>query len=236
MTAKPPTAIFFDLDDTIVAYDGNVRPIWQTLSDAYAAKTDAVDASVLFQQIMEISRWYWGDTERHKTGRQDMKKARREIVRTTFGKLDLDTTDADSLADEYSKRRREEIELFPQARETLEGFQKANIRMALISNGEATLQREKLARFELEKYFDLILLEGELGFGKPEHRIFRLALDKMSLDAADVWMVGDSLTYDISPANELGIYTVWNDWKKKGLPSDRGAKPNRIVNSIHELL
>ena len=54
------------------------------------------------------------------------------------------------------------------------------MRLALVTNGAASLQRQKIARFELEPLFDLILVEGELGFGKPDERIYRLALNELA--------------------------------------------------------
>ena len=49
-------------------------------------------------------------------------------------------------------------------------------------------------------------------------------------------MVGDNLRLDIQPANELGIYTVWVDYDKKGLPADSPVVPASIINSLRELI
>ena len=42
--------------------------------------------------------------------------------------------------------------------------------LAMITNGASATQRAKIERFHLAPYFDHILIEGELGFGKPEPR------------------------------------------------------------------
>ena len=231
-----PKAILLDLDDTIVAYDAAIGPIWDEICSDYAGAYAPIKADLLKKTIREKSRWYWGDLERHRRGRRDMKGARREIVKLAFDALSLPTEDSIEVADEYSRQRREQLELFPGAQETLVKLKARAIKLALVSNGEAALQREKLEKFSLERYFDFIMLEGKHDFGKPDHRMFTIPLEEMKLTPRDAWMVGDSLTYDIAPAKELGIYSVWNDWKGKGLPATPAATPDRTITNISELL
>ena len=227
MDRELPTAILFDLDDTIVCYDGVIGPIWDSVCANYSRQS-GVDAKLLNDTIQEKSTWFWDDLERHRRARRNMRAARREVVKLAFAHLSLPEGDAMKVADAYSQRRREVLEVFPGATEALQQLEQRKVRMSLVSNGDAELQRHKLDKLKLARYFEVILLEGELEFGKPDERIFKLALEKMTLKPGDVWMVGDSLTFDISPAKELGIYTVWNDWRKKGLPSGSKVKPNRI--------
>lgn len=75
-----------------------------------------------------------------------------------------------------------------------------------------------------------------MGVGKPDLRVFRIALEKLGLRADEVWMVGDNLVWDIEAPQKVGIYSIWNDFRKKGLPKDSTIVPNRIINSITELL
>jgi putative hydrolase of the HAD superfamily len=88
----------------------------------------------------------------------------------------------------------------------------------------------------LEQYFDSILIESELGVGKPEKRIFLYALKQLRTSPTQAWMVGDNLRLDIQPALELGMNTVWVDYDKKGLPGDSPVVPTSIINSLMELI
>ena len=70
-------------------------------------------------------------------------------------------------------------------------------KLAVLTNGAGAAQRGKLTRFGLENLFDEVLIEGEVGFGKPDPRIYRLALARLGLPADRVWMVGDNLEWDV---------------------------------------
>jgi putative hydrolase of the HAD superfamily len=63
--------------------------------------------------------------------------------------------------------------LFPQAEETLQYLRDHQVALALITNGAAQKQRQKVQRFRLERFFTTILMiEGELGYGKPESGVW----------------------------------------------------------------
>jgi putative hydrolase of the HAD superfamily len=80
-----------------------------------------------------------------------------------------------------------------------------------------------------------VLIDTEVGFSKPDVRIFEIALQKLSLKPEDVWMIGDNLVWDIEPPQRLGMYAVWNDYRQKGLPENSAIIPDKTVGSIYEL-
>src|SRR5258705_12275861 len=82
----------------------------------------------------------------------------------------------DRISETYSELGEARIEPFPGAIDTVRWLRASGCRLALLTNGGSTGQREKLAKFDLESLFDLILIEGELGFGKPDPRVFERAL------------------------------------------------------------
>lgn len=84
-----------------------------------------------------------------------------------------------------------------------------NYRLALVTNGTPDLQREKIQGTSLARFFDAILISGEVGVGKPDCRIFELALEELTASRAETVMVGDSLTRDILGAQHAGLKGVW---------------------------
>jgi len=56
----------------------------------------------------------------------------------------------------------------------------------------------------------------------------------VSVDEA--WMIGDNLEYDIKAAQKLGVFGIWVDWRGKGLPESTNIQPDRIIQTIAELL
>jgi len=135
----------------------------------------------------------------------------------------------------YARHRDRRIALLPGALDTVRQFKAAGCRLALVTNGSRRTQRMKIERFGLEPIFDAILVEGELGFGKPDRRVYELALSRLGQSPAQTWMVGDHLEWDVAAPQQLGIYGVWVDASGKGVPSDSPVRPDMTVRSITEL-
>jgi putative hydrolase of the HAD superfamily len=104
-----------------------------------------------------------------------------------------------------------------------------------MTNGESHKQRHKIERFDLGKYFRAVLIEGEMGFGKPDAAVYHRALAELGLQPQDVWAVGDNLECDVEGPQKLGIHGIWNDYARQGLPSNSPIIPDRIVHAIAEL-
>jgi len=110
------------------------------------------------------------------------------------------------------------------------------VRLALVTNGAAEPQRAKVVRFALEGRFDHIQIEGEHGFGKPEERAYTHAMAALGVAPQETWMVGDNLEWEIVAPQRLGIYAIWCDGYAAGLPPGCPIQPDRIIQSLPELL
>lgn len=128
------------------------------------------------------------------------------------------------------------IGFFPGAERTLAELLSRGVAMALLTNGEARSQREKIETFRLDRFFRTILVEGEIGVGKPREEIFRRGLAELGVDAVSAWCVGDNLEWDIAGPQRLGIFSIWNDYRRTGLPPAATVRPDRIIHGIAELL
>lgn len=83
-----PKAIFFDLDDTILSFEGVAYEAWSRCTEEFVQKYRLdIDARALLNKINATRKWYWSDSERHKAGRMDLLQARRRIVAIALGEL-----------------------------------------------------------------------------------------------------------------------------------------------------
>lgn len=226
-----PAHIIFDLDDTIVDYSSPAERVWKELYPIYARKA-GVPVEQLAQAVDEKRRWYWSDLDRFREGRLNIERARRIFVRAGFEKLGLKAESlADEMADSFSREREIGIRPLGGAIEALESLQASGAVMVLLTNGEARLQRAKIERFGLARFFKAMLIESETGVGKPDPRAHRAAL--ASLDAAPdrVWMVGDDLEFDVRPAKALGMRAAWirETAMKEDSPADVAFPSIRIL-------
>ncbi|WP_320043690.1 HAD family hydrolase [uncultured Desulfobacter sp.] len=80
--------------------------------------------------------------------------------------------------------------------------------MAIVSNGSPKMQRKKIYKAGIGPYFQHCFLSGELGYAKPDLRIFKKALAAYGCSPHQAMMIGDNLKTDIVPARRLGMKTV----------------------------
>ena len=236
MSEPRPRAILFDLDDTILEYDGGADRVWRSVAAAFAGGTAGLDIEQFMAALNEYREWYWGDPERHRRGRLDLPLARREVVRGTFDVLGLTAPAvADAIAHAYSVQRELEVSPFPGAIETLNYVRAQGIRMALVTNGTSAMQRGKIERFGLESCFDYILIEEEFGVGKPDERVYLHAITQLDASPSEAWMVGDNLEWEVATPQRLGIFSIWVDSAGTGLPKTANVNPDRIIRRLSAL-
>jgi putative hydrolase of the HAD superfamily len=229
---KLPRAVLVDLDDTIV--DGSaVVDCWAVACECCPP---AVDPQKVLAEILTLRDWYWSDPVRHREGRLDLIAARRFIARQALVNIGCDAPElADRIGERYDQCRDARTVLFPDAVGVLMWLRERACRLALLTNGAAAMQRQKIARFQLEPLFDLILVEGELGFGKPDARIYQLALTELAVAPRDTWMIGDNLEWDVEQPQKLGITGIWIDSTGAGVPASRAVRPDLVIRSLAEL-
>ena len=236
-TMPLPKALLLDLDETILDAYGNPDAAWQPLCSEFAERLGSVTQEALHAAVIESREWVWSDPERARLARHDLAETRRRVVRGAFARLDLtDTAVANSMADRFTAAREEAIKPFPGAIEALGKLREAGVRLALLTNGEARRQRDKIARFGLEPFFDHIQIEEEFGVGKPDERAFRHALSVLGVEAEEAWMVGDSLEWDIEGAQGAGIHAIWVDAGGDGAPEGSAIQPDRFIRTLSELV
>jgi putative hydrolase of the HAD superfamily len=232
-----PKLILLDLDDTLMAFDTVSEAAWEKAVDIFI-NDNKLDVSkiVLLDKIHRTRKWYWNDPERHRIGRKNPEKARREVVKYVFlNYIKIDKKSADKFADNYSQIHEEMWHLFDGVEETLQKIRNNNIKLGIVTNGTSIGQRSKMIRFNIDKYFDYFFIEGEVGYGKPDIKIFECVLRETKIKSNHIIMAGDNLAWDIEPPQKLGIYTVWVN--AKGVAHENtNIKPDKIIQKIPDLM
>ncbi|MEO8177401.1 MAG: HAD family hydrolase [Deltaproteobacteria bacterium] len=230
-----PRVLLFDLDDTILRFTTGAPNFWLQALERHLPQVLERHAP-LCARIEAVNHEYWSEPERAFRGRQDLHGARRWVARAVLEPEGVPLELCEQIADEVTEHKEAHVHPFEGAITTLGVLRERGHRLALLTNGSALFQRRKLQRFALEPLFELILIEGELGYGKPDARVFQAALDHFGVEPGDAWMIGDNLAADIVGAQQLGIYGVWHDPEGRGLPSLPPAVPQRIIRQVVELL
>ena len=81
--------------------------------------------------------------------------------------------------------------------------------LALISDGQTAYAVPELNAVGLFGYFDPIIVSGDLGYRKPDKRLFESALTAMKMEPSEVVLVGNDMYNDVHGAQKLGMKTVF---------------------------
>lgn len=94
----------------------------------------------------------------------------------------------------------------------------------------------RLMRGILEKqgvlgYFEALAFSDEVGYVKPDPRIFLAALDELGVEPWKAVHVGDSVKSDVLGAKNAGMKTVWLKTRDQTMV----AEPDRIITRLTQL-
>ncbi|WP_222704660.1 HAD family hydrolase [Candidatus Stoquefichus massiliensis] len=230
-------ALFFDLDDTLICFGGVTHQAWELTCQQLTNEMEiSIDALTLAHQINVINDAYWSNEENRPKGNVDFQLVRKGILRKAFDSLDMNNDLAIAfLLDHYAYYKEKAIYLYSDVHETLDYFHSHGYKLVLITNGDGTRQREKILRFDLEKHFDLILIEGEQGIGKPDRRVYQKALDFCDVLANQACMVGDNYLWEVKAPIEYGLKGIWVNHNGEILSQD-DIQPTLMIQQISELI
>ncbi|MES1165574.1 MAG: HAD-IA family hydrolase [Verrucomicrobiota bacterium] len=98
----------------------------------------------------------------------------------------------------------------PGVNAALARLRNAGILLAVVSNSEGTVAA-MLEAVGLARHLEIVIDSWVVGVEKPDPRIFRFALDHLSVAAHDAVMVGDTPAADVAGAEAAGICAVLLD-------------------------
>ena len=232
-----PAAIIFDLDDTLVGRQGRVQDAWRAAIAAVPELTERHELETVMAALDAARGRAWADAQRRAGPALDYAGARAALVADALGQLGFaaDVDLAERLKENISRHQGRESFLNDGALDILTALSAAGIPLALLTNGESRTQRGKIERFALERYFAHILVEEEIGAGKPFGEAYRIALDRLGPVAGEVWMIGDHLDNDIAAPKRHGMRTVWFNPGRLVRPSNPDAQADVEIAELSEL-
>jgi putative hydrolase of the HAD superfamily len=237
---KLPRAILFDLDETIITEGNRLAALVEVAIEFQSCLGD-LQPSAVAERLETDLLAFWNDPIKAKPARlaseTGVSGARTEVIRSTFASLGLvDTAFANAFSERFTSLRASRLCAFDGALETVVAIRDLGVKLALVTNGGARIQRAKVERFNLEPLFHHVQIEGEHGFGKPEPQAYLNAMSVLGVDPGDTWMVGDNLEWEVAAPQKLGITGIWHDHMRQGLPAGTPIRPDRIILSLPELL
>lgn len=142
---------------------------------------------------------------------------------------------AQELLDDYRATLLNVPCLMPHAAEVLTALRSRGVRTAVVTNGLTGwvgAQRRCIERLGLAPLLDDVLDSVEVGLSKPDPALYRLALERLDVAAADAWFVGDSPRNDVWGPQQVGLRTAY-------LPTGHplgGERPDATLRDLRGVL
>jgi putative hydrolase of the HAD superfamily len=111
----------------------------------------------------------------------------------------------------------------------------AEYKLGLISNFTyAPVIHETLRKLEISQFFNAVLISQEVGFRKPNAKIFEEAIRRLSINPKETVYVGDSPIEDIKGAKALSMKTIFTPSQFYSLEDLRVSRetPDLVVEDI----
>jgi putative hydrolase of the HAD superfamily len=221
---QPPQAIFFDIDDTLFSTTVFADKARRAAVDAMiraGLRADRADATrELDDVITEFSSNYGGHFDKvlDRLGPESFEGHNRAVI-----------VAAGVVAYHATKWR--ELKVYDDVYEVLKWLAGTPMVRGIISAGITIKQAEKLIRLEVLEFLTpaAIFFTDQVGFSKPNPKLYRRVLQRLSLQPQRCIYVGDNPTHDIDPCNSEGWTTV------RIRRSGRHAAEEGATNAKHEI-
>jgi 2-haloacid dehalogenase len=218
--------VFFDADDTLFDYPRAERAALRACLSEFRLR---IKLGIFLDSYRRHNRDLWQAFERGETDQATLRAERFRRVGAEFGIPDLPL---DRISTFYLEALSGQPQLMPGALVTVRALAK-KYPLALVTNGIAAVQRRRFAASPITPNFQAVVISEEVGFAKPDPRIFAPALQKIGVEAAEVLYVGDSVTSDMAAARNAGMDFCW--FNPGRVPVPAGQAPTFIIAAVEEL-
>jgi putative hydrolase of the HAD superfamily len=229
--------VLFDLDDTLFAHreavDAGIVAYAQSLGGQYLA-TEPSAAAALWHDLEEqhYHRYLAGEV-----GFEDQRRARATEYAARHGDA-LDDDEAGTWFEGYFEHYVASWTLHPDSMPCLDALLRMfpGVHLGLITNGELDFQLRKIEQVKLGARVEHVIASGELGFTKPDPRIFQHACSLYGVPVESAVYVGDRFATDALGAAGAGLTGVWIDRRHRGLsPAEQRQAAAAGIIRIHGL-
>ena len=196
--------VFFDLDRTLMDFERAETSGINAVFNLYRDEISMTQADFL----AAWKKWAQVFFDRYSAGELTFDQQRRMRVAKVFelnGSPIHDERELERRFTLYWQTYEKDYTLFDDAQEVLKVLHEKGMPMGIITNGDSKNQRAKLERAGITHLFDPVVVSSEVGFSKPDVRIFWKALKEADCTPSTSLYIGDSFEHDIEPARKIGM-------------------------------
>jgi HAD superfamily hydrolase (TIGR01549 family) len=199
-------AVFFDLYGTLLMY-GDMTTAWDDWLKSF--QRNLADSGLNISQV-ELSHLCDGFFNRPEPSNNNSSLTVYEKRINAFCLelgMELNQNQLRKTANDTASAWQKNVYVDPEAANVLQMVRKSR-KLILVSNFDHPPHvHSSVSKYSIAKYFNHIVISGDVGCKKPDPKIFQIALNKADLKAHEVIHVGDSID-DIDGARASGIRPV----------------------------
>lgn len=129
-----------------------------------------------------------------------------------------------------------------ESKKVLKTLRDLGLKTGVVSNSPVNFHENVLSRSGLRKYIDVVVVSCDVGYRKPDPRIFKIALEALGVEPHEAIYVGDVPQIDVPGAKKLGMITVLMsspepviEYLQLPRPKDP-VEPDYIIDELIELI
>lgn len=205
--------IFFDLDRTLWDFEKNSQHALKLLFHKYELNRFVHQFYDFFYTYKHINADLWVRYGKGKISKEELREVRFEKTLEKFNCSNKEL--ALQLSIDYIETSPNLKNIFPHTFEVLSTLKTEGYHLHIITNGFREVQLKKLTNCDLIHFFDVIVSSEDIGYNKPDSRIFNYALNLAKANPDESLMVGDDLNVDVNGAANVGMHAFLFDPEKR---------------------
>ena len=225
------SAITLDLDDTLWPVEPAIVAAEAALREWILANCPGAESDWPTERLQALRAQVWTE---HPHLAHDFSALRMIAIERILAPYGLPASAADEAFAVFF-RARNEVSLYPEAREALAQLA-GRVPIVALTNGNACLRT-----IGLDHYFHDAVHARDAGVAKPAAAIFHLACTRAQALPERVLHVGDHPLQDVIGARQAGLQTMWLDrgmhlWPEHETPAQRCKDLSQLVEAVLPLL
>lgn len=217
--------VFFDLDHTLWDFDKNSMLAFKRVFVKFNIEIKFEDFIKIYEPI---NLAYWKKYREEKVTKGALRRGRLIDSFKKFNK-EYPFQIIDDMAESYIEELPLDNHLFDGTLHILD-YLTEKYQLHIITNGFEEVQYKKLNNSGIFHYFSTVTTSEEVGLKKPNPLVFEKAMEKANANPYLSVMIGDSFEADILGADNLGMKTIFYNYRNETIPNNF-----RKINTLIEI-
>lgn len=220
--------IYFDLDDTLLDHKRAEQLALKNVHSQFGIFREIITED-LVRTYGDVNSKQWQLYSRNEVSREQLQRNRFEI---TLKHLDLDVSRYEEIGSYYLQQYRNHWDWIEGAKSVFEKICR-NHSVGILTNGFAETQRRKFEEFGFYETVRHLVISEDVGWLKPDPRIFEHATSITGFEPHEILYIGDSYSSDIAGGSEFGWNTAWYTADNN---KEKNGKADFVFSDFKELL